>query len=519
MRHGGGSLGREETRMTAHAGPQAGNHYLTDVAYLRTFSSNLAPPLLRAVAALNGFTPPPADDFDYCELGSGHGDTTATLAAAHPRARFLGVDVMAPHVDFAAGLARRGGLANVRFLERDFEDLRGEVLPAFDYLTAHGVWTWISPAKRKALLAFAQARLKPGGLLYVSYNALPGWAAAEPLRRLMVDGSAGGGDSMLERARRGVLLAKQLSDADAGYFKSNPAARMMLETMTSSGLPYVVHEYFTPHWHPMYFVDVAREMAAHGLYYVGQLPLHLNYGDLALRRALAELLKGVKDRIVFESLKDYALNEFFRREVYVKGTASRAASETETFLDGTPFGTLVEAAELPREVRLPHYTIKLDAPLFDTLLPALAERPTALAELARLPALASVGAARLREAALHLLLGSVIAPMTGSAPPAGTAPSAYNRMVLGQELTADGVVVLAAPVAGTGVVVSGLEAAAIQLLCVIEPAARSAFIEAWAARSGGDRGESARRLEQEVERVRVHRLPRLAQLGVVEPRG
>src|SRR5580700_6456198 len=142
---------------------------MAEVRYPRTFSGSLAPPLLRACAALNGFTPPPAEDFDYCELGSGNGDTTATLAAAHPRARFLGVDLLHEHVAVGRELARRGGLDNVCFVDRDFEDLDPAALPAFDYITAHGLLSWISPAKRRALVAFAAATLRPGGLLYVSY--------------------------------------------------------------------------------------------------------------------------------------------------------------------------------------------------------------------------------------------------------------------------------------------------------------------------------------------------------------
>src|SRR5579864_1909786 len=63
--------------------------YLTDVPYVRQFCKELAPPWLRAAAALNGFSPPPGDSFDYLELGCGTGDTLNTLAAAHPRARFL----------------------------------------------------------------------------------------------------------------------------------------------------------------------------------------------------------------------------------------------------------------------------------------------------------------------------------------------------------------------------------------------------------------------------------------------
>src|SRR5689334_12867672 len=205
--------------------------YLSDVPYLRTFSKDLSPAMLRLVAALNGFPAPPADDFDYCELGSGNGDTTAALAAAHPGSRFLGVDVNPEHVAFATSLANGGGLGNVRFLERDFADLAGEGLPDFDYICAHGVLSWISPEKRKALLAFAEAKLKPGGLLYVSYNALPGWAAVEPLRRLMVDSAAGIEGGTLDRARHAVAVATLLKDGGAGYFASNPVAKDMLDTM------------------------------------------------------------------------------------------------------------------------------------------------------------------------------------------------------------------------------------------------------------------------------------------------
>src|SRR5262249_37788964 len=156
-----------------------------------------------------------------------------------------------------------------------------------------------------------------------SYNAYPGWAAVEPLRHLMVEGSAGVPDT-LERARRGMGLAKLLLDAHAAYFTRNPVAKTMLDTMTKTGLSYVVHEYFQPHWHPMYVTDVAREMGTRGLYFIGQLPLYQNYGDLTVPPELTELFKGVTDRLAWESLKDYALNEFFRRDVYVKGMETRS---------------------------------------------------------------------------------------------------------------------------------------------------------------------------------------------------
>ena len=46
-----------------------------------------------------------------------------------------------------------------------------------DFVGLHGVWSWISNANRAAVVEFLRRKLKPGGVLYISYNASPGWAA------------------------------------------------------------------------------------------------------------------------------------------------------------------------------------------------------------------------------------------------------------------------------------------------------------------------------------------------------
>lgn len=470
--------------------------YLTDVPYLRTYAQHLAPPALRLAAALNGFPPPPEEGFDYAELGSGNGDTLVTLAAANPRSRFLGVDLNPEHVAFAARLAREGEVSNARFLVADFEDLLAADLPPFHYLAAHGLLTWVSPEKRAALLAFAARRLAPGGLFYVSYDALPGFAALAPLRRLLVEATAGGGDT-LDRARRGLALAELLSTAGAAYFADNPAVVSMLGTMKKNGLAYVAHEYFQPHWQPMYVAEVAREMAAHDLHYVGQLPLHLNYRDLALPQALAQMLGGVADRLVFESLKDYARNELFRRDVYIKGAVARSDALTRAFLDETPFGTPVAAVAVAREVQLGDVALRLEGPAFDALIPLLAERPACVRALLERPDLRPFGEPRLRAAVLHLLLAGQIAPLRAPALepfPAGpaTVPLALNRRALRQEMVEGSPLVLASPALGAGLVLPPPDAAALR-----------AFVD-WEGEGEPD--------------FRRERAPKLRQLGLLAER-
>src|ERR1700743_2543015 len=94
--------------------------FVDALSYVRQFCAELTPTLLRAVAALSGCPAPPGDTFAFAEIGSGLGDTLATLAASYPRASFVGVDVNPAHVAAARDLAARGALANVRFLESDF---------------------------------------------------------------------------------------------------------------------------------------------------------------------------------------------------------------------------------------------------------------------------------------------------------------------------------------------------------------------------------------------------------------
>ena len=498
--------------------------HVTEVAYVRQFCGELSPALLRVAAGLGGFRVEDLDEFDYCELGAGLGDTTCTLAAAYPRARFVGVDFNRAHVAFAREMALHGGLENVRFLERDFEDLGGEALPELDFVCAHGVLAWVSPEKERAMIAMAAKKLKPGGVLYVSYNALPGWASVQPLRRLLLD-AAGTTGSALDRARRAVDLARALRDGGAQYFASNPACSEMVATMDRVGPGYTVHEYLQDHWRPMYFADLAAEMDAAGLRFAGELPLYRNVPRLTIPAGLAALFEAPRGRIEAEHLKDFATNTFFRADVYVKTALPPDPVAASELLDGTRFGTLVTLDKVRRDVRLAHHELRTLGEPFDSLLGNLCERPATLRELAGRGPLARFGTERLREALVDLLAGDQITPMAPASNGAHVA-ARYNRAVLEQPLSETHPVVLASPVAGTGIAVPGLQAVCLRLLMLVDAPDRPAWIRAFVARQPvrlhvadrpvSDPEEQARIIAGELERFQAQRLPKLAALGVVE---
>ncbi len=516
--------------------------YVTDVAYLRHFCPELSPTLIRAVCALNGVTPPPADEFTYVELGCGHGDSTATLAAAYPRSRFWGVDLLPEHIATARSLAEDGGLTNVTFLEKDFANLAGEGIPPLDYIGAYGVLSWVPADSRASLIAYAARALKPGGALFVSYNAQPGWAALEPLRRLLRAMAPPEGEAdTRSRAEQALAAVKVFAAADAGYFVQNPTAKEMLATMIRAGLPYISHEYFHDWWHCLDFGDLAGELLEAGLHHVGQLPLHRNVVELTLPPAVAELAQrqAARDPFAIERAKDYVANTFFRNDVFVKGRPTKHDETPLAYLEATRFGTLAPAANLARDRPAGLSSLRIDGPLFPPLLERIAEEDATLADLAGEPALGAFTSAEVRAALVQLVLTDAAAPFLAVEPPAAqhaesagppTIPLAYNRASLAAALNLGRPAVLASPRAGNGVQLS-LEGAVALSAHVAVGADRPEELHAWlasfVARRQARLWEHDRPIEDPAEQVRFlgariarfvqSELPKLVALEIVRP--
>src|SRR4249920_105210 len=117
--------------------------YATDIPSLRDFKPQLAPPWLHHVALVAGVEPPARNSgFAWCDLGCGQGVTANILAATHPGGTFHGIDAMPVHIDHARRLAAAVAIPNLELHAVDFAAASGLELPQFDYIVAHGVYTW-----------------------------------------------------------------------------------------------------------------------------------------------------------------------------------------------------------------------------------------------------------------------------------------------------------------------------------------------------------------------------------------
>src|SRR5262245_52820993 len=294
------------------AEPTWAEGYVVDIGYTHGYYRELAPALLRFVTLLGGVRAADTEQpFTYYELGCGNGHSSVLHAAANPHGQFIGVDFNPGHIQNAQRLAQECGVGNARFLEKSFAELLEMELPDAEAVVLHGVYTWVSEENRRHIVEFIRRRLKPGGIVHVSYNCLPGLSQVVPLQRLLhAHASLAGGD-LAERLRRALEFAASLAEAGAEYFRANPLGQSRLARMRTQDPRYLAHEYFNANWSPAFHADVARELGEAKLAYAGSAEIVDNFEQFTLKPEVAKAISGIGDRTMAETLKDYARNRVF----------------------------------------------------------------------------------------------------------------------------------------------------------------------------------------------------------------
>ena len=156
--------------------------YVADIGYTFGYYTELNPLRLRLAFLNAGLAV--SDSGAACELGFGQG-MSANLHAAASVTQWHGTDFNPSQAGFAQELASVSG-AVAQLHDDAFADFCARPgLPDFDYIGLHGIWSWISDANRAVIVDFVRRKLKVGGVLYISYNTLPGWATFAPMRHLL----------------------------------------------------------------------------------------------------------------------------------------------------------------------------------------------------------------------------------------------------------------------------------------------------------------------------------------------
>jgi SAM-dependent methyltransferase len=356
--------------------------YPSDVPYLPTFISELAPAWLDHVALIQGFAPPERrGSFAWCDLGCGLGISAAILAATHCNGDFHGIDLISEHVEAARRLAADAGIANLSFHEADFEAAAALKLPQFDYIVAHGVYSWIGPEAQNSLRRFIDRCLKPNGLVYLSYNALPGRAADLPFQRLVRRlGEPASGDTV---SRIGFALEHLdcLLALKAPALVASPLAMARKKHPKRFSLAYLAHELLGAHWSPLAVTEVRAAMAQIGLQPVGSATLIENYDRFVLGKAARETLAAIADPDGRELARDFLIDQFFRRDLFVRQGRQLSDHARRLRLRASHFSLARPSNKIKYECATPAGRLHFGKPVARRIVAALAHRPATLAEI------------------------------------------------------------------------------------------------------------------------------------------
>ena len=356
--------------------------YVTDVGYICGYYGELNPLRGRLALLHSGFVAPEIET--ACELGFGQGLSVNIHAAGLP-VRWHGTDFNPAQVAFARELAT-ASTAKVTLSDEAFATfVQRHDLPDFDYIGLHGIWSWISNDNRAAIVDFVRRKLKVGGLLYISYNTFPGWAAFAPLRHLMAehaDRFGAEGQGTINRINGALDFVDKFIAANPAYLRANPHVAERFAQIKGQNRHYLAHEYFNRDWDPMHFGAFARWLEPAKVSFACSADYMEHYDIFNLTQDQSTYLSNIPDVLFRQSVRDFLVNQQFRRDYWVKGARRLTPLETNERLRSERVVLLSQRADIALKVTRSFGEIALRPEIYEPILDLLAPHiPKTLAEI------------------------------------------------------------------------------------------------------------------------------------------
>ncbi|HEV8501523.1 MAG TPA: class I SAM-dependent methyltransferase [Casimicrobiaceae bacterium] len=282
------------------------------------------PDRLRTIARVFGVDAPPVATARVLEVGCGDGSNVIPIADAFPQATFVGCDLAPRAIEKGRALIAEAGLSNVALHCQDLRELPAS-LGEFDYVIAHGFYSWVPPPVRDALMTLLATRMSPAGVAFVSYNTLPG----NRVRQIAEDAMhwhTRDSTSAAETLRASRELLTMMGAPGLTQWPADAALRAEFTNRAGQTDSVLYHDDLAQPNDAVYFHEFAAHAERHGLAYIGDSDVRLmSGGGLA-----PEVRKFVMrfDRIAREQYLDFMRMRRFRQSLL-----TRAASATGFNLD------------------------------------------------------------------------------------------------------------------------------------------------------------------------------------------
>lgn len=285
-----------------------------DVPYTASVFSQTHPRRLATIAKVFGMDAPPIETAKVLELGCADGTNILPMALEFPEATFVGIDASQRQVDAGQEVIKKLGVENLTLEQKDILEI-GPDFGKFDYIYAHGVYSWVPEVVQDKILQICSQNLNPKGAAYISYNTYPGWRMRAMLRDMMLYHTAQFPDApaKIQQARALIQFLGESVSAE-----NNPYGMLLkreLEGMSKWTDSYIYHEFLEEVNEPVYFHEFCTRAARHGLQYVGDSEF-ASMVSTNFDSKVAETLQRIGRNIVAsEQYMDFIRNRQFRQSI------------------------------------------------------------------------------------------------------------------------------------------------------------------------------------------------------------
>jgi len=257
------------------------------------------PDHLATIAALFGIAPPAIERCRVLELGCGDGGNLIPIAFALPESSFTGIDLSGSAIDRGQTLIEAAGLGNIRLQQLDVMDITSQ-FGEFDYIIAHGLYSWVPPHVREQILNICRSHLAPNGIAFISYNSYPGGHLRDSLRQMMLFHTRNA-KSARERIAQARELLQFLVEAHPETDAYSLFLRQELHGFLTRVPEHFYHDELSEHNHRFYFHEFVKDISRHGLQFLSE-------------SRLASMQTGSFPAPVIEKLRQFSQDEHLTKE-------------------------------------------------------------------------------------------------------------------------------------------------------------------------------------------------------------
>lgn len=271
------------------------------------------PDNLHIIGRLFHLQPAPPANCKVLEIGCAGGANLIPLAYYWPQSQFVGVELSQQQAAQANHIINELQLGNIKVFHQDLMSL-DQSFGQFDYIIAHGVYSWVPAQVQQHLLTLCNVLLAPHGIAYISYNTLPGWEPRNMLRDMMryhARNAAGAAEHLTKSLELLSLLQQGLPQDGA---LSELWLKQLAEELLNKPPNYVYHDYLEKHNTPVYFHQFARQAEHHQLQFFAEASLYTMLSSTLTAEA-ENALDQFEDPIEYEQYMDFFYLKHFRQSL------------------------------------------------------------------------------------------------------------------------------------------------------------------------------------------------------------